>query len=174
MPKMTTVAAVPPDPEETALQRFERELHERYPTREVRRYAMPSNVRECLAVYFVEVTSRDEITASIYADSVMSHIEKASVKLSAEACRRETMRASIVGIATRDKPARYRHIDNEKVPFHELDDWSAKATAALLTYFNELNGIRSAELIEGLMGARTVGITASPMSEIPASEQVEK
>lgn len=163
--------AEPPDVEETPLQAFEAALQKRFPNREVRRYEMPSAVRECRAVYLVEVNSRDEINAAIYADSVMTQVEKSSQRLTAEAIRRETMRASLVGTVSRKDPPVYRHIGIDGVAFHEMDDWSAKATASLLTYFNELNGVRTDELLEGLTGARTIGTPLPPKtSAIPKSD----
>lgn len=175
MAKIHVAAQPPPSVDETALERFERELHARYPERITRRYAMPSAVKQCLAVYLVEVTTRDEIQASIYADATMTQLEKRSAQLVSEAQRRETMRASIVGLVTRDQTPVYRHVNNGGAPFHEFDEWPAKVSAALLTYFNELNGLNTDELIEGLKGARTIGTSPPPSeSEIPKKAPIEK
>jgi hypothetical protein len=176
MPRMqTSTAAVPSEAiDETPLQEFERALQARFPNREVRRYEMPKSVKEARAVYFVEVNSRDEIMAGIYADAVMEPAERSSHRLTAQAVRRETMRASIVGLVSRADPPTYRQANHAGVAFHELDDWAAKATTALFTYYNEFNGIQDAELIEGLMGARTIGTPVLPTNGIPEHARAAK
>lgn len=156
---------------ETPLQQFERELEERYPNRVIKRYDIPAAVKQARAIYLMEITSRDEIQASIYADAMMSNIEKASIKLSAEAERRECVRLSIVGVVYRD--GTYKHA-NKGAAFHEIDNWPAKATACLQTYFNDINGVPTSELIEGLRGARLIGAAEPPTNATPASASTGK
>ena len=80
-PLDTLANAAPGSP----LATLSRELAERYPNRLIRRFRMPSNVREAREVFLIEMTSRDEIQAAIFADAVMSIDEKRSVRLTAEA-----------------------------------------------------------------------------------------
>lgn len=173
MVRANTVAVVP-DPDETPLQKFERELQARYPGRVVQRFEMPSNIKQARAIYLVEITSREEIQAAIYADSAMSPLEKQSVKLTNDAERRECIRVSLVGLVPRTDAVTYRHINHDGVPFHEMDNWPSKATAALNAYFNDVNGIPTVELIEGLKGARTIGGSAPPTNETPQSSDTAK
>lgn len=161
-------AAIARPNEETDLQRFERELAEKHPGRTIVRFDFPSKIREGRAIYLMEVTSRDELEGAKYADAVMSDLEKKSVQLSTEAQRRETVRMSIVGLVTRTEPIAYRHIGGA-VPFHEIDGWSSKAVTCVSVYFNNLNGINSEELAEGLKGQRTIGASVAPTNAIHPS-----
>lgn len=156
--------AVPDSP----LGKFSRELAARFPNRMVRRYVMPSNVRECREVFMMEITSRDEVEAAIMADALMSNIEKASVRLSGDAERRECIRLSLVGIR-RSAGGDYAHLNNDGAPLSEINEWSGKAWTSLQTFFGTLNGVPMEELAEGLRGAQTVGAFAPPTSGIPAS-----
>lgn len=162
---------------ETPLQAFERELQARYPERTIVRFEMPSSVKQCRAVYLLEVNSKDELNATIQAEALMTSVEKASRQLTAEACRRETMRNSIMGLVSRATNAKgeptYRHVNRDGVPFVEIDNWPAKATSSLLLYFSDLNGVSNDELLEGLKGARTIGASPSPTNETPASPPTE-
>jgi hypothetical protein len=81
-----------------ALREFSAELAARFPGRYVKRFVMPSVVREASEVFLVELTSRDEIEAAQMADATMSAIERASVRLTNDAEQREAIRLSIVGL----------------------------------------------------------------------------
>ncbi len=171
-----------PQPDEgdgagSPLETFSRELGQRYPDRLIKRFVMPSTVRDCREVFMLEITSRDEVQAAIMADALMSDIEKRSVRLSADAERRECIRLAIVGLGEQFggrkaellAPISYRHVNHDGAPFGDINDWSGKAWTSLHTYFGQLNGVPSEELAEGLKGARTVGAYALPTSGIPAS-----
>src|SRR5690348_4719935 len=133
MSKTTAAATVlDPEVEETPQQIFERELAARFPGRLIKRYNMPTVIKQARAVYLMELTARDEVQAAIYADTLMSEVERRSVKLAAEAERRECVRQSIVGVVSRAEPVAYRHV-NKGAPFHEIDTWPAKATTCLQT-----------------------------------------
>jgi hypothetical protein len=153
-----------------------RELSDRLPNRLVRRFRMPSSVRECREIFLVEMTSRDEIQAGIFADAVMSIDEKRSVRLSAEAERREAIRLSIVAIGGRKVPygspvTSYEHVNHDGAPFSELSDWTMAAWTALQTWFTTMNGVPTEELAMGLLGAETVGAYAPPTSATRASAE---
>ena len=159
-----------PDVALTPEQEFEGELASRFPNRLVKRYDMPSKIRQARAVYLLELTSKDEIDAAVFADTMMTPIEKKSLKLTAEAERRESVRLSIVGLAEqpkKDGPIKYRHVNNKGIPFVEMDAWPVTATACVQAFFNELNGVPSVELYEGLKGSRAIGAFAAPMSVTP-------
>lgn len=158
---------------ETPMQRFERELMERHPKRTIVRFDFPSKVREARAIYLKEVTSRDELEAAKYADSIMSDIERKSIKLTSEAERRETVRISIVGVVTRSEPVQYQHVGGDH-PFHAIDDWSGKATTCLMMFYNNLNGIGTDEVMEGLKGQRTIGASVVLTGGTPPSADTVK
>jgi hypothetical protein len=158
--------------DETPLARFERELQERNPNREITRFDFPSKIKEARAVYIKEISSKDALEAAKYADATASDIEKKSVKLMADAERKEHLRISIVGVVTRKEPLEYRHIGGAH-PFHEIDTWSDKAMTCLLLYYNQVNGIPTDEVLEGLKGARIIGASAPPTSATPASAATE-
>lgn len=164
-----------PDVGDSPLAQFSRELAQRFPDRMIRRYVMPSQVRECREVFMMEITSRDEVQAAIFADATMSLIEKSSIRLSADAERRECIRLSIVGMGKlTDKhdprsPVRYEHKNEDGEPLSEISDWSGKAWTSLQTYFGMINGVPTEELAEGLRGALTVGAFAPPTSATPQS-----
>lgn len=164
----------PPDPQppDPVLVKFSQELGQRFPERMIKRFTMPSNVRECREVFILEITSRDEIQAAIMADSMMSAIEKGSYKLTQEAERREAIRLAIVGIGRQvgDRVA-YEHANDTGIPLAEINDWSIKAWTALHLYFGQLNGLADVEIAEGLVGAQTVGAFAPPISATPASAE---
>lgn len=173
MNKATAQGARAPAPaSETPQQRFERELQERHPGRSIVRFDFPARIREARAVYIKEISSRDEMEASTLADSTMTELEKASMRLSAEAQRKETLRISIVGLVTRTEPLQYRHIGGS-VPFLELDDWSAKAMTCLKIYYGQINGLTDEEIVEGLKGQRTIGGTVAPTSATPPAPSTE-
>lgn len=167
---MATAAApqAPPDVTNEDLVRFETALQTRYPGRVIKRYEMPSNVAQARAVYILELTSRDELEAAKMADAVMSQIERSSNRLAAARERTEMMRASVVGLVTR-KPLGYRHVNHDGIPFVELDTWPAKATTAVAAFYGDCNGINTAELGEGIMGARTIGATTPPNPAPPTT-----
>lgn len=167
-PPPATVEGVEGAAPDGPLARFSRELANRFPKRMIRRYVMPSNVRECREVFMMEITSRDEVEAAIMADATMSSIEKQSVRLAADAERRECIRLSMVGIRDNGTEV-YRHLNTDGAPLGEINDWSGKAWTSLQTYFGMLNGVPSEELAEGLKGALTVGAFAPPTSGTPAS-----
>lgn len=158
------------------LARFSREMADRFPHTMVRRYTMPSTVRECREVFMREITSRDEVEAAIMADGLMSLAEKQSVRLSGDAERRECVRLAIVGLGKGKlgEPIAYTHVNNDGEPFGEINDWTGKAWTCLQTYFGTLNGVPSDELAEGLMGAQTVGAFAPPTSATRASAESGK
>jgi FAD/FMN-containing dehydrogenase len=157
----------PPNTGQTdALGAFSAALAQRFPNRVIQRFTMPSNVRECREVFILEITSREEIQAATWTDSIMTPIERASSKLAAEAERRESIRLAIVGIGeARDGAIVYRHANNDGTPLAEISDWSSKAWAALHTYFGEVNGVPIAELKEGTRGAQIVGAFYAPKTE---------
>lgn len=165
---------------DTPLRKFSRELADRLPERMIRRYKMPTAIRECREVFMMEITSRDEVEAAIMADATMSAIEKGSIRLSADAERRECIRLAIVGLGKlsdrRDasSPIVYTHVNHDGVPFADINDWSGKAWTALQTWFGTLNGVPAEELAEGLAGAETVGAYAPPTSAIRASAESGK
>lgn len=163
---MTAAAApqAPPDDVTNAdLVRFETALQARYPGRVIKRYEMPANISQARAVYILELTSRDELEAAKMADTLMEAIERSSNRLAAARERTEMMRVSLVGLVTRN-PLGYRHVNHDGAPFMEIDNWPAKATTALAAFYGDCNGINTAELGEGIMGARTIGATAPPTS----------
>lgn len=185
MAKQITKPARAPDPQgealvvdgDTPLARFSREMATRFPQAMVRRYVMPSMVRECREVFMREITSRDEVEAAIMADGVMSLAEKQSIRLSADAERRECVRLAICGLGEGkfgDAVVTYRHVNNDGVPFGEINDWTGKAWTCLQTYFGTLNGVPTEELAEGLLGAQTVGAFAPPTSATRASAESGK
>jgi hypothetical protein len=161
MTAAATAAAAPAEASETPLQRFEREIAEKYPRRYIKRYEMPSKIRQCRAVYLIELTSRDTMQAAIYADAKLTTAQKSSIKMTTEVERFEAMRASVVGVVRRTDPPRYDHV-NGAVPFEELSDWPETACSSLLAYFSEINGVSSTELLEGMKGARVIGAFAPP------------
>lgn len=167
-PPMGVVEGVEGAAPDGPLARFSRELAQRFPHRMVRRYIMPTSVRECREVFMMEITSRDETEAAIMADATMSQIEKQSIRLSGDAERRECIRLSLVGIR-RKEPEAYEHLNADGSPLAEINDWSGKAWTALQTFFGTLNGVPVEELAEGLRGAQTVGAFAPPISGTPAS-----
>lgn len=152
------------------LQAFSAELAQRLPNRYVRRFVLPSVVREAREVFLVELTSRDEIEAAQMADALMTPIERASVRLTNDAEQREAIRLSIVGLG---KPAGrgivYEHVNHDGVPFADLNEWTRRAWTCLHAYFAQVNGVPTDELHEGIRGARTVGAFAPPTSGTPAS-----
>lgn len=160
--------------------RFSRELAERFPDRMVRRYVMPSTVRECREIFMMEITSREEVQAAIYADATMSLAEKSSIRLSADAERRECIRLAIVGMGKledKSNPASrlvYTHANADGEPLAEVSDWSGKAWTALQLYFGTINGVPTEELAEGLRGALTVGAFAPPTHATQASAESGK
>lgn len=153
-----------------ALQEFSAELAQRLPRRFVRRFVMPSTIRDCAEVFILELNSREELDAAVYADATMTGIERASVKLTNEAEQKEAVRLSIVGIGEMiDGVVVYRHTNNEGIPLAEANDWARKTWICLHSYFSQVNGVPTEELAEGILGARTVGAFAPPTSGIPAS-----
>lgn len=159
--------------DETPLARFERELQEKHGPN-VDRFDFPSRIREARAVYIKEITSRDALEAAKYADATADEMEKASIKLMSDRERTEHVRISIVGIVTRKEPLEYRHVGGAH-PFHEIDAWSHKANMCLLTFYNQMNGIPTEEILEGLKGARTIGAPALPTTNAtPASGAIAK
>ena len=156
----------------TPMRRFERELEAKHPNRLITRFDMPPQVKQCAAVYIKEITSREELEASKMADAMMSDVERKSAMLSTDAQRRECIRMSIVGLASRE-PTTYRHIGGD-FPFMEMDGWPAKAGTALALYFNTVNGIPTDELLGGLKGARQISAADSPTDETPRTPSTEK
>jgi hypothetical protein len=154
-----------------ALREFSAELAARFPGRYVKRFVMPSVVREASEVFLVELTSRDEIEAAQMADATMSAIERASVRLTNDAEQREAIRLSIVGLGKIgvDKRIAYEHVNADGAPFGELNEWTRRAWTCLHAYFGQMNGVPTDELLEGIRGARTVGAFAPPTSGTPAS-----
>lgn len=174
-PPTSTVEGVEGAAPDSPLAKFSRELGDRFPNTMVRRYLMPTSVRECREVFMREITSRDEVEAAIMADALMSPIEKASVRLSGDAERRECIRLSVVGLgklSDKSNPASaiaYEHVNQDGAPFGDINEWSGRAWTALQTYFGTLNGVPMEELAEGLAGAQTVGAFAPPTSATRAS-----
>lgn len=166
------VEELQPQPEAMTLElrEFSAELAQRFPGRYVKRFVMPSTVRECAEIFMVELTSRDEVEAAQMADAMMSAIERASVRLTNDAEQREAIRLSIVGLGKSvNGRVAYEHVNAEGVPFAELNDWTRRAWTCLHAYFGQMNGVPTDELLEGIRGARTVGAFAPPTSGIPAS-----
>lgn len=152
---------------------FSAALAERYPNRIIQRFVMPANVRECREIFILEISSNEEIQAAIFADSVMTSIEKSSQKLAVEAERRESIRLAIVGLGElRDGSIAYRHTNADGAPLGEISNWSSKAWAALHRYFGETNGVPMSEIDEGIKGAQIVGAFYSPPDETPASAAI--
>lgn len=167
----TNRAQVAPVPEETDLQRFERELRERHQGRTIARFDFPSRIREARAIYIKEINSRDEIEAAKLADAQMSDLEKRSIKLTSEAERRETVRIACVGLVTRGEPIQYKHL-NGSMPWMDVDNWSVKAVTCLSIFYGNLNGIPNDEIAEGLKGQRIIGGPAAPTNETPPDRQL--
>lgn len=173
----TPVAATDGD---SPLARLSRALADRFPNTMIRRYVLPRNVTDCREVFMREITSRDEIEAAIMADATMSMIEKASMRLSGDAERRECVRLAICALgklADKNNPASavvYEQVNHEGEPFAEINDWKGKTWTCLQTYFGTLNGVPTEELAEGLVGAQTVGAFAPPTSAIRASAESGK
>lgn len=178
MTKGTQGRASPPPStatDDTPLRRFSQQLAQRFPKRVVKHFVMPRNVREAREIFIIEITSDEEIQAAIFAESSMSSIERASQKLAQEAERRECIRQSIVGLGrTADGSAEgeviYEVANANGVPL-EMPGWTSKAWAALHAFFGEVNGVPTAELIEGIVGARTVGAFELPTSATRASAE---
>lgn len=165
---------------DSPLARLSRELAARFPDTMARRYVLPRNVTDCREVFMREITSRDEVEAAIMADATMSLAEKQSVRLTADAERRECIRLAIVALGKlvdkRDPLSQvvYEHVNHDGEPFSEINDWKGKTWTCLQTYFGMLNGVPTEELAEGLVGAQTVGAFAPPTSAIRASAESGK
>lgn len=158
-----TAALARSDVDETPMQRFERELQERHPGRLIKRFDMPAKIREARAVYIKEIDSYDELESARMADATMTEVERGSAQLSIEARRKESIRISVVGLATRKEPIEYRHIG--ATPFVEMNKWSARAMTLLRIYYGDLNGLTDEEIVEGLKGQRTIGASVAPTNE---------
>lgn len=159
------VTAVNHDP----LAQFSAELAERFPRRVIQRFIMPKAVRECREVFIIEISSREELDAAIFTESIVTPAERSSAKLMAEAERREVIRISIVGLGELHNGAiAYRHTNvNAAVPFAEISDWPSKAWVALHRFYGEVNGVPTAELDEGTKGAQIVGAFYAPKTATP-------
>jgi hypothetical protein len=165
-------AAPPPELRNDALAEFCEKLSARWPNRLIKRFVMPNACIECREVFIGELTSKEEIQASINADVLMSPLERASNRLAADAERREAIRISIVGLgklAPDGKAVCYSMTNHDGDTFDAVSKWSTKAWAALSAYFGEVNGLPIDEIAQGIMGARPVGAYASPTSETLAS-----
>lgn len=163
-----------PPGEDTPLEQFSRELAERFPGLVVKRFVMPAQIRAIREIFIRELSSLDEIEAAIMTDSMISDIERKSIKLTMEAERRECVRLSIVGVgraltATAGGFVAYEHTNQGGVPFGEPTRWNLGTWAALGAYFGEVNGVPSSEITEGIKEAQIVGAFASPISATPAS-----
>lgn len=163
-------AAPPSELRNDALADFCEQLAKRWPDRMIKRFVMPSAVRECREVFIAEITSRDEIQAAIFADATMSPLERASNRLAADAERREAIRIAIVGVgAARNGLVDYRMVNHDGDAFDAPSKWSTRAWTALSAYFGEVNGIPFDEIAMGILESRAVGAHAPPTSETLAS-----
>lgn len=174
-PEALAARGLAPETDDSPLTRFSRELGERFPDTHIKRFVMPSGL-DCREIFIREITSKDEINASIFADATASAIEKGSNRMMNDVERREAIRISIVGIGegpavprpVPGKPVpvpiatRYRHVNHDGAPLGEINDWRAKAWTALHAYFAEVNGVPTDEIRSGLEGAQTVGAFAPP------------
>lgn len=161
-------AAVPAD--ESPLQRISRQLHDRFPHRLIKRFVMPSKVRECREVFIVELTSRDEVQAAIMAEQSMSQLERLSYRLSGEAQNREQLRVAIVALGEmKSGEVLYRQVNHDGVPLGEIDNWSQSAWAALYAYNGTVNGIPIDELKSGIEASCAIGAFAVPTNAAPNS-----
>lgn len=173
MSKVTNKTAAPAAsaPERTPRDEFEEELAQRFPNRLIRNFRMPTTVREAREVYILEITSKEEIQAATFADATMSLVEKSSMRLTADAERRECIRLAIVGLVEGKvgERERFRHVNDDGAPFGEINSWSAKATTALHAFFGVVNGVPTEEIAGGIAEARTVGAFAPPRTNATPS-----
>lgn len=172
MARNQSMPATTPDPvnDDTPIERFSRELAQRFPDLMIKRFVMPPSVRAVREVFIRELLGKDEIEAALMADALMSDIERRSMKLSMEAERRESIRIAIVGIGRGATGAvEYEHTNTGGVPFAAPNKWNLGVWACLHNYFAETNGVPSSEIAEGIKGAQTVGAFAPPTSATRAS-----
>jgi hypothetical protein len=165
-------AAAPPL---NGLDEFSQQLAERFPGRVLKRFVMPSSIVQCREVFMLELTSRDEVSAAIFTDTILTAIERASYRLTQEAEQRECIRLAIVGLGSEQGgKLAYRHTNlDPAVPLAEISDWPAKAWVALHQYFRETNGVPQAEIDEGIRGAQIVGAFYAPKrNETQASADI--
>lgn len=163
-------------PERTLLEKFGEELGRRYPNRMIKRFVFPTKIREAREVFVMELTSREEVDAAIMAESTMSQVERASIRLANDAERRELTRKSIVGVGElREKNVVYHHANHDGIPFVEIDRWSPGAWTCLHAYHGTVNGVPTDELRAGIEAAQNVGAFALPQtSEAPESDSTGK
>lgn len=160
----------PPEPMGPALAEFSAALAKRFPNLEIKRFVMPSAVRDVREIFIRELRTRDVIEADMMADATMTAAERASNKLAEAAQERESHRLSIVGVGDAyDGEIVYRPCNLNGIPFSEMGEWSKKATDVTRVYFNQVNGLPWEEVGAGVLGARIVGAFAPPTSGIPAS-----
>lgn len=159
-----TAATKPRAPAPPGLKDFSDALAARFPNRMIKRFVMPSNIRAAREVFIMELTNKELVDASIFADASMSKIERQSQDLSADAEKRENIRASIVGVGRMlGGVLTYEHTNADGIPFMAIDNWAGNAWIALRTYFGQLNGIPMEELSQGIEGAQAVGAFALPL-----------
>lgn len=152
------------------LGRFSAELGRRWPDTLIKRFVMPSRVRECREIFIREIDSKDEVRAAALADVTMSAVERSSERLANEAENRECIRLSIVGVGRFDGEGAmaYEMCNHDEIPL-VIAGWKRPAWISLFRYFPQVNGVSEAEIMEGIMEARVVGAHASPTSGTPAS-----
>lgn len=174
----TNKSPKPVAPMSDGLIAFSAELATRHPNIVIKAFTMPRKIAECREVFIREMTGQDEIEAAIMADSILSTIEKQSMKLTLEAERRESMRAAIVGLGElKGGKIVYRHANSEGVPLdlsYQGRPWTQAAMTALSRFYAEVNGVPTEELEEGIKEARTVGAYAPPTSATHASADTGK
>lgn len=153
------------------LEAFSLELLQRFPGRKVKRFVMPRAVEECREIFLVEMRSREQVRAAAMADASMTMEERRSYKLTNDAEERESVRLTLIGLGRGPVggPVDYEHTNtNEAMPLLEINDWSTKAWAALVAYFNAMNGLPASEIAEGIVGAEVVGAFAPPSVTLSA------
>lgn len=149
----------------TPLGRFSASLAERYPDTLIKRFVMPSRIRECREVFIREIDSQDEIMAASMADTTMSVAERNSERLANEAEKRELIRISIVGLGK--LPAGGGDVVYEAVGGDDgiplvISKWKYPTWIALYRFFPQVNGVSEAEMFSGMMEACVVGALAPP------------
>lgn len=129
-----------------------------------KRFTLPDY---CTVGEFVmrELTAKDELTASIFAEKFMSDALRNSAVATIAAEQREAMRIALVEVD--GKP-----VNVDGIPYMAMDEWSMRTIRFAQMAFNELNGIESDDLKNFRAGGQIVDPGESPaatQSQKPAS-----
>ena len=102
-----------------------------------------------------ELTAKDELTASIFAEKFMSDALRNSAVATIAAEQREAMRLALVEVDG-------IQVNLDGVPYLEMDNWSMRTVRFAQMAFNEMNGIESDDLKNFKAGAQIVDLGGSP------------